>query len=112
MVLKGMLKKLSCQVITAENGQDALEKLQQHQVDIILMDCQMPIMDGFEATRAIRKRADENAKAPIIAVTANAMAQDRDNCLNAGMNDYLSKPIKTHQIKQMLVKWLSDSIAA
>ncbi|MCG8317351.1 MAG: response regulator [Pseudomonadales bacterium] len=112
MVLKGILKKLKCEVITAENGQEALEQLQQHQVDVILMDCQMPVMDGFQATRAIRALPDKQSQVPIIAVTANAMAKDRETCLEAGMNDHLSKPVKAHQIKQALSKWLSSSIAA
>ena len=112
MVLKGILKKLSFEVLTAENGQVAVDTLQNQTVDVILMDCQMPVMDGFEATRQIRQLDNDNASVTIIAVTANAMAKDRETCLVAGMNDYLSKPVKAHQIKQMLGKWLHRSKAA
>ena len=112
MVLKGILKKLDFNVLTAENGQVAVDTLRDQPVDVILMDCQMPVMDGFEATREIRKLDNENASAVIIAVTANAMAKDRENCLAAGMNDYLSKPVKAHQIRQMLGKWLTRPKAA
>jgi CheY-like chemotaxis protein len=112
MVLKGILKKLDFQVLTAENGQVAVDTLREQMVDVILMDCQMPVMDGFQATREIRQLDNDNANVTIIAVTANAMAKDRDTCLQAGMNDYLSKPVKAHQIKQILGKWLSHSKAA
>lgn len=112
MVLKGMLKKLEFEVLTAENGQVAIDILQDKTVHVILMDCQMPVMDGFEATRQIRTMNNDNAAVPIIAVTANAMAKDRDNCLQAGMDDYLSKPVKAHQIKQILAKWLIKQKAA
>lgn len=112
MVLKGILKKLNFDVLTAENGKVAVDALSGKEVDVILMDCQMPVMDGFEATRQIRKLENRNAEIPIIAVTANAMAQDRDNCINAGMSDYLSKPVKAHQIKNVLSKWLIQANAA
>ena len=112
MVLKGILKKLSFTVLTAENGQVAVDILKDQLVDVVLMDCQMPVKDGFEATREIRQLNNSNATVTIIAVTANAMARDRDNCLEAGMNDYLSKPVKAHQIRQMLGKWLHNRKAA
>ena len=112
MVLKGILKKLDFEVLTAENGQIAVDTLREKIVDVVLMDCQMPVMDGFQATREIRKLDNDNASVTIIAVTANAMAKDRDTCLQAGMNDYLSKPVKAHQIKQILGKWLNNAKAA
>ena len=112
MVLKGILKKLNFNVLTAENGQVAVDSLRDQRVDVILMDCQMPVKDGFEATREIRQLDNDNAGVTIIAVTANAMAKDREHCLEAGMNDYLSKPVKAHQIKQMLGKWLNKAEAA
>ncbi|MCG8672307.1 MAG: response regulator [Pseudomonadales bacterium] len=112
MVLKGILKKLDFTVLTAENGQIAVDTLSEKEVDVILMDCQMPVMDGFEATRQIRKLDNANAHVPIIAVTANAMAKDRETCINAGMNDYLSKPVKAHQIRTVLSKWLDQANAA
>lgn len=93
MVIKGFLKKLGCNVVSAQDGQDAVDKLIDLQVDLILMDCQMPILDGFEATRLIRNLASSKSSTPIIAVTANAMEADRLRCFEAGMDGYLSKPV-------------------
>lgn len=112
MVLKGILKKLHFDVLTAENGQVAVDILQEKVVAVVLMDCQMPIMDGFQATQAIRNMENANSSVPIIAITANAMAKDRENCLQAGMSDYLSKPVKAHQIRQVLTKWFNQYKAA
>ena len=86
-----------------ENGQDAIEELNDNNYDIVLMDVQMPEMDGLEATRIIRQN---NAQQPvIIALTANAMQGDQEECLRAGMNDYLSKPLKLEQLVLTLEKW-------
>src|ERR1051325_7043689 len=87
-----MLKAHGCEVEVADNGRIALEKWQRGGFDLVLMDCQMPIMDGFEATHAIRA-AEGDRHTPIVAVTANAMVGDRDRCLAAGMDDYVSKPM-------------------
>lgn len=106
MVMKGKLKKQGANVIVADNGQIAVELIQQQPVDLVLMDCQMPVMDGFEATRAIRQLGGRYASVPIIAVTANAMSQDRDRCLASGMNDYLAKPVDVEQLWATLQKWL------
>ena len=73
---------------------------------MLFMDCQMPVMDGFEATKRIRSSASIDATIPIIAVTANAMSGDEQLCLDAGMNDYLSKPISLDQIRLVVQKWL------
>jgi signal transduction histidine kinase/CheY-like chemotaxis protein/HPt (histidine-containing phosphotransfer) domain-containing protein len=94
----------------AENGRQALERLASGRYGAVLMDCQMPIMDGYAATRAIRKLEADGARAghlPIIAMTANAMAGDREKCLNAGMDDYMSKPLNRALLEQTLRKWLS-----
>jgi signal transduction histidine kinase/CheY-like chemotaxis protein/HPt (histidine-containing phosphotransfer) domain-containing protein len=94
----------------AENGRQALERLATGRYEAVLMDCQMPIMDGYAATRAIRKLESDGARAghlPIIAMTANAMAGDREKCLNAGMDDYMSKPLNRALLEQTLRKWLS-----
>ncbi len=109
MVLKGMLKKQGFEVFTAENGAKALEIIEKQRVDCILMDCQMPIMDGFEATERIRSLETHNGQVPIIAVTANAMSQDKERCLHVGMNDYLSKPVKANQLNNTLSRWLQAS---
>ena len=106
LVLKASLGKLGIQSLTAGNGQEAVQLLLQHPIDIILMDCQMPVMDGFEATRAIRQLSSDKSLVPIVAITANAMSKDRSLCVAAGMNDYMSKPIDTHELKEKLLKWL------
>ncbi|MCC6561610.1 MAG: response regulator [Xanthomonadales bacterium] len=93
----------------AENGRIAVEKLESGaQVDAVLMDCQMPIMDGYTATRYMRKLQAEGAlpKFPIVAMTANAMVGDREKCIASGMDDYMSKPLNRSLLEQMLQKWL------
>ena len=94
----------------AENGEQALQILreQANTFDLIVMDCQMPVMDGYETSRAIRKGqgGKRNRDLPIIALTANAMAGDKDKCLAAGMTDYLSKPINQGELFQLLLSYL------
>src|SRR5439155_10050314 len=95
-----MLESLGCEVEVAQNGQKAVEAVAAAHYDVVLMDCQMPELDGFEATRAIRgSEADmaaggEPRHVPIIAMTANAMAGDRERCIEAGMDGYLTKPVR------------------
>ena len=108
-VLKSMLSRLQLQADIADNGEKALELLNQtrdYRYDLIFMDCQMPVMDGFEATQHIRDSQLPEADTPIVAVTANAMSGDEKLCLDAGMNDYLSKPINMDQVRVMVSKWL------
>ena len=107
-VAVALLKKLGCRVEVAANGQEALEALRTIPYDLVLMDCHMPEMDGFEATRRIRN-ADStvlDVTIPVIAMTARTMAGDREECLQAGMNDYLAKPIDLNTLAAMLAKWL------
>lgn len=105
LVVKGLLNKHGYEVFSANNGAEALEKLVKHPIDIVLMDCQMPIMDGFEATRKIRTMEGAYRNLPIIAVTANAMSEDRHLCLQAGMNDYLCKPIDAQILNRKIIYW-------
>ncbi len=98
-----MLRKLGCSADIASNGFEALRMALAFPYDVILMDCQMPEMDGYEATRRIRDTIGQ--KTPIVAMTANAMLGDREKCLEAGMDDYLSKPVKQEGLRQMLLKW-------
>jgi CheY-like chemotaxis protein len=102
-VIKHILSKMGYKPGMAKNGLDAIEALYKNDYGLILMDMQMPVMDGLEATRAIRK---EDIKQPvIIALTANAMTGDEQECLQAGMDDYLSKPVKLDELMNKLSKW-------
>ncbi|HZP86437.1 MAG TPA: response regulator [Burkholderiales bacterium] len=104
-----MLSRLGMEVEIATNGEEALALAQQHQFSLILMDCQMPVMDGYEATARIRRLEPQSfASLPIVALTANAMGGDREKCLAAGMNDYLTKPYTLEQLEKMLARWLPE----
>lgn len=105
-LIKRLVEKIGYSYHLVENGQNVLEALDEQNYNLILMDIQMPEMDGLEATRIIRTNP-KYRNLPIIAVTANAMEGDREICLNAGMNDYLSKPLKMTDLKQMMEKWLA-----
>lgn len=100
-----MLLAMDYLVETAENGKDALQKLEQMEFDLVLMDCQMPIMDGYEATRQLRA-SGRFAELPVIALTGLAMQGDNEKCLAAGMNDYLTKPFNFELLMATLDKWL------
>ncbi len=106
-IAKEILQQAGCRVTLAENGLEALQYLEEEAFDAVLMDVQMPIMDGYEATRWIRANPRFQSL-PIIAMTAHAMAGDAERCLQAGMNDYLSKPIDIPQLFRVLHKWLSE----
>jgi signal transduction histidine kinase/DNA-binding response OmpR family regulator len=107
-VALALLRKLGLSADTAANGAEAVKALEKISYDLVLMDCQMPEMDGYEATARIRDPLSKvrNHGIPVIAVTANAMKGDREKCLDAGMNDYLSKPIVPQALAEMLEKWL------
>ncbi len=107
-VALGILQIQGYRVTLANNGREALDAYAQGAFDLILMDCQMPEMDGFEATMQIRKReqASGGRRVPIVALTANAMAQDREECLNAGMDDHLAKPFSMQTMQEMLDRWM------
>lgn len=110
LVVANMLENLGLSVLTANNGREALELLEDHEFDVVLMDCQMPEMDGYQTTAHIRhSRRPQLAEIPIIALTANAMIEDRERCLNAGMSDYLSKPITLGMLREKLTHWLSPA---
>jgi CheY-like chemotaxis protein len=104
-VAVAMLKKLGCRVSIALNGAQALKQIPDHKFDLIFMDCQMPIMDGFETTRAIRQMVGEIRDIPIVALTAHALKGDRQKCIDSGMNDYLSKPIRRDDLIATLRKY-------
>jgi CheY-like chemotaxis protein len=100
-----MLQSLGCRVEVAANGREAIRMLDSLPFDVIFMDCEMPEMDGYEATAEIRRRSDAKANLPIIAVTAKATQGDRDYCLQAGMDDYISKPVKPGDFRAALERW-------
>ena len=108
MVAKGMLGKLGYKILVVENGQEALDLLAEKQVDIILMDIQMPVMDGLEAARRIRDGRGKvlDPKTPIVAMTARAMKGDREKCLEAGMDDYIAKPIDLAALVEAMGKYV------
>lgn len=106
MLIVNVLQKHGCQVVSAVNGLEAVKKMKEATFDVVFMDCQMPEMDGFEATRTIRREEKAaGVHTPIIAVTADALIGDRQKCLACGMDDYLNKPYKPSQITDMLTKW-------
>ncbi|MBF0229780.1 MAG: response regulator [Desulfamplus sp.] len=111
VVAIGILRKLGYQADVANNGKEALEVISSNSYDLILMDCQMPEMDGYEATEKIRQGAAgmENMNVPIVAMTANAVTGDREKCIAAGMSDYISKPINPDIFSQVLERWLIDT---
>lgn len=100
-----MLKKLGFNCRIAENGLEALAAMAVETFDLILMDCQMPELDGFETTRRIRGESGSNQQVPIVAMTANALKGDRERCLEVGMNDYLAKPVKSDELEDVLRKF-------
>jgi PAS domain S-box-containing protein len=111
IVAKGILKKLGYHVDVVANGSQAVWALEKNPYDLVLMDLQMPELDGLEATRMIRNAASNviNPDIPVIAMTANAMAGDREKCLNAGMNDYISKPVDSNILIEKIKTWLNHT---
>jgi CheY-like chemotaxis protein len=99
------LRKLGYEPELCENGKEAVNKIQLQHFDVVLMDIQMPEMDGFEATRVLRSNHFAHRHQIIVAMTANAMAEDKAACLHAGMDDYLSKPVQLSELEDILKKW-------
>ena len=105
-LIVGFLRKSSCDVSTAQNGKLAVERLREEDFDVVLMDVQMPLMDGITATRVIRQQEGDTAShTPIIALTASS---DRESCLAAGMDDYLEKPVRRELLQLALERVLSE----
>ena len=100
-----MLQSFGCCVEVAANGREALKSIDALPFDIIFMDCEMPEMDGYEATAEVRRRGDDKRRLPIVAVTAKATKGDREFCLQAGMDDYMSKPVKSEDFRAALERW-------
>ena len=108
-VAQAMLKKMGLRADVVANGQEAVNALQIIPYDLVLMDCQMPEMDGFEATRTIRQGGSKalNPEIPIIAMTAFTMRGDRDKCIQAGMSDFIAKPVQQKGLTELLARWLA-----
>ncbi len=111
MIAAEMLGMVGCQVTTAENGREGVDLFKQQSFDLVFMDCRMPEMDGYEATKHIRQYESENTLpvTPILALTANAMKDDIQACISAGMNDHVAKPIHVEQVIAALDKWLRNN---
>ena len=107
-VISAMLSHLPISIHTVSNGREAIESLSSKSYDLVLMDCQMPELDGYEATKILRDRENNSqvSRTPVIALTANAMQGDREKCLSAGMDDYLAKPFNIQELTSILNKWL------
>jgi two-component system, sensor histidine kinase and response regulator len=105
-----ILERIGFAADTANNGQEALAALEQHPYDIVLMDCQMPGLDGYNATREIRRRETNGWRTVIIGVTANALSGDREECLAIGMDDYVAKPVAPEDLAAMLEKWVTPAV--
>jgi len=110
LVAKGMLGKLGCEVIVAAHGAEALDQLEYSDFDLVLMDCNMPVMDGYEASRQIR-HSGRWPQLPIVALTANAMSEERERCRAAGMSDYLAKPFRREELAALLDLWIPTTTA-
>jgi CheY-like chemotaxis protein len=114
MLARRLLERLGLEVTVADTGMAAIERLSISAFNVVLMDCQMPELDGYEATRRIRKGAAGEAarSVPIIALTANALSGDRERCLESGMDDYLVKPINPDELREKLQRVLLPDAAA
>jgi two-component system sensor histidine kinase/response regulator len=111
-VAQAMLRKMGLRADVVADGQEAVNALKSISYDLVLMDCQMPEMDGFEATRLIRQHESKvlNPRIPIIAMTAATMQGDREKCIQAGMSDFIAKPVQKRELAEMLARWLTTTV--
>ncbi len=111
-VVERLLGRRGLVVDLAADGAEALERLEREGYALVFMDCQMPVLDGYEATRRMRASGAAWATTPVVALTANALEGDRERCEAAGMDDYLSKPVRAEQLDAVLDRWLGGRSAA
>ena len=104
-VIVGMLRRIGCDVTFAVDGREAVQMVTQKEFALVLMDCQMPEMDGYEATREIRRLDGRCRELPVIALTANVLPSDRAACEQAGMDDFLPKPVKLDRLREVVLRW-------
>ena len=107
-----LLERCGFQAHAVNDGREALDALATRHYDAVLMDCQMPELDGYEATRELRQRENGSRRTPVIAMTAHAMAGDRERCLQAGMDDYITKPIRPEALTDIVARWITPDVAA
>jgi len=112
-VIRGMLGKLSLQPDTASNGEEALEAMKAKRYDLVLMDCEMPVLDGFSATRRLREweAANQRAHTPVVALTAHILAEHKDRAKQAGMDGHMAKPVELSQLRELIQYWASQQPA-
>jgi CheY-like chemotaxis protein len=108
LVSAKIFQKFNCRVDMVANGAEAVDAVKTLPFDLVLMDCQMPVMDGCEATVAIRQLDGVQGRVPIVALTASALPSERDRCLEAGMDDYVAKPATVEQLARVVSRWLVD----
>jgi CheY-like chemotaxis protein len=114
IVIRRQLENLGCTPLVVGNGREALDAMAIETFDLVLLDCQMPVLDGYDACREIRRLETENGKArmPVLAVTAWAMQSDKDHCRESGMDEVLTKPLRRNELSEALAKWLPKPIHA
>ena len=105
-VAMALLSKLGCIVDVAGNGEEACRLAERHRYDIIFMDCHMPVMDGYQAVSEIRNREGGDRRTPVVALTADAMMENRHYCLSKGMDDYVTKPVSKQSLLAILERWI------
>ncbi len=109
VVAMGVLEREGYRAHAVNDGHEALDALQTTRYDAVLMDCQMPGLDGYQATRQLRQRENDSRHTPVIAMTAHAMTGDREKCLAAGMDDYITKPVRAQTLTETLQRWIGPN---
>jgi CheY-like chemotaxis protein len=109
-VIRGMLGKLNLQPDTASNGEEALRAMKAQRYDLVLMDCEMPVLDGFSATQQLRawERGNQRARTPVVALTAHILAEHKDRARQSGMDGHMSKPVELSQLRELVEYWVEQ----